>query len=139
MWKFNELKKEQPHSLGVIFIDINGLKQMNDTKGHEYGDAMIRKTAECIRKYTSGNAYRIGGDEFIALWEGITKEEFYDKVDKLKKEFAENKEYSISMGNIWQDGEIDIQQQVKKADACMYKAKQAHYQNQHYDRRRRRK
>lgn len=139
MWKFNELKKEQPHSLGVIFIDINGLKQMNDTRGHEYGDAMIRKTAECIRKYTSGNAYRIGGDEFIALWEGITKEEFYDKVDKLKKEFAENKEYSISMGNIWQDGEIDIQQQVKKADACMYKAKQAHYQNQHYDRRRRRK
>lgn len=100
---------------------------------------MIRKTAECIRKYTSGNAYRIGGDEFIALWEEITKEEFYDKVDKLKKEFAEIKEYSISMGNIWQDGEIDIQQQVKKADASMYKAKQAHYQNQHYDRRRRRK
>lgn len=137
MRKFNELKKNKPQSLGVIFIDINGLKQMNDTKGHEYGDAMIRKTAECIRKYTSENAYRIGGDEFIALWEDISKKEFYDKVEMLRKEFDGIREYSISMGNIWQDGEIDIQKQVKKADASMYKAKQAHYQNHHNDRRRR--
>ena len=138
MWKLNELKRKKLHSLGVIFIDINGLKQMNDTKGHEYGDAMIRKSAECIRKYSAENAYRIGGDEFIALWEDIAKEEFDEKVEELKKEFDEIKEYTISMGNIWQDGEIDIQQQVKKADASMYEAKQAHYQNQHNDRRRRR-
>ena len=138
MWKLNELKKKKLHSLGVIFIDMNGLKQMNDTKGHEYGDAMIRKTAECIIKYTSDNAYRIGGDEFIALWEEITREEFDDKVEKLKREFAGIKEYTISMGHIWEEGEIDIQQQVKKADASMYEAKQAYYQNRHNDRRKRR-
>ena len=138
MWKLNELKKKKLHSLGVIFIDMNGLKQMNDTKGHEYGDAMIRKTAECIIKYTSDNAYRIGGDEFIALWEEITREEFDDKVEKLKREFAGIKEYTISMGHILEEGEIDIQQQVKKADASMYEAKQAYYQNRHNDRRKRR-
>lgn len=137
MWKFNELKKEKPHSLGVIFADINGLKQMNDTKGHEYGDAMIQKTAECIRKYAPDNAYRIGGDEFLILWDNVEEKEFNDTVGELKKEFARNREYSISMGSIWQSGEVDVQQQVKKADVSMYEAKQAHYENQHYDRRRR--
>lgn len=138
MWKFNELKERKPRSLGVTFIDINGLKQMNDTYGHEYGDAMIRKTADCVKKHASGNAYRIGGDEFIILWDNIEEEKFNEIVEKLRAEFNEVKEYSISMGNVWQDGDIDIQQQVKKADVAMYEAKQAHYQKQHNDRRRRR-
>ena len=68
----------------------------------------------------------------------MAREEFDDKVEKLKREFAGIKEYTISMGHIWEEGEIDIQQQVKKADASMYEAKQAYYQNRHNDRRKRR-
>ncbi len=138
MWKFNELKERKPRTLGVTFIDMNGLKQLNDTYGHEYGDAMIKKTADCIKKYASGNAYRIGGDEFIVLWDNIEEEQFQEKVKGLKAEFDSNREYSISMGNVWQEGDIDIQKQVKQADAAMYEAKQMHYQNRHYDRRGRR-
>lgn len=136
--RFNELKNIKTGALGVTFIDINGLKLINDTYGHERGDEVIRGTAECIRKLAQGKAYRIGGDEFIILWEGIEEAEFHENVEKLKAEFKVSHEYSISMGNVWQKGSIDVEQQVKQADASMYAAKQAHYQNEHYDRRKRR-
>ncbi len=136
--RFNELKQIKPDTLGVTFIDINGLKLINDTYGHERGDAVIRETAECIKKLAQGKAYRIGGDEFIVLWEGIGEEEFNENVEKMRAEFKVEHEYSIAMGNIWQKGDIDIEKQVKQADASMYAAKQAHYQNKNYDRRKRR-
>ena len=56
----------------------------------------------------------------------------------MRAEFKVEHEYSIAMGNIWQKGDIDIEKQVKQADASMYAAKQAHYQNKNYDRRKRR-
>lgn len=135
MRRYNELKEKKPDTMGVIFIDINGLKQLNDNYGHERGDAIIRRTAECIKRHSLGHGYRIGGDEFVVLWEHIDKELFDMRVEKLKEEFKDESEYSISMGSVWQEGGIDIEQQVKIADAYMYEAKQAHYQNGRHDRR----
>lgn len=137
MRRYNELKERRPDTMGVIFIDINGLKQLNDNYGHERGDAIIQRTAECIKRHSLGHAYRIGGDEFVVLWDHIDKETFHMRVEKLKEEFKDESEYSISMGSVWQEGGIDIEQQVKIADAYMYEAKQAHYQNRNYDRRKR--
>lgn len=136
--RFNELRRACPHTFGVVFIDINGLKQLNDTYGHEHGDAVIRETAECIKKHFREYAYRIGGDEFIVLWDDVEEDVFNGKVAELRTEFGNIGEYSISMGTVWQKGDIDIEQQVKKADTYMYKAKQAHYQNRNNDRRKRR-
>ena len=136
--RFNELKRAHLQTFGVVFIDINGLKQLNDTYGHEHGDAVIREAAECIRKHFKEYAYRIGGDEFIVLWEDVKEDVFNGKVAQLRAEFGHVEEYSISMGVVWQKGDIDVEQQVKKADAYMYKAKQAHYQNGSNDRRKRR-
>lgn len=136
--RYNELKDSKPDTLGVIFIDINGLKQLNDTYGHERGDAAIRKTAECIKKHSEGHAYRIGGDEFVILWDNIEEKNFYAKVDELRAEHSGESEYSISMGYVWQKGDIDIARDVKTADSHMYAEKQVHYQNRNYDRRRRR-
>lgn len=137
MLRFNELKRVSPSTLGVVFIDINGLKQLNDTYGHERGDGVIRETAECIQKHFKDYAYRIGGDEFIVLWDNVEEEVFDKKVAQLREEFVGSREYSISMGYIWQRGDIDIGKQVKKADIYMYRAKQAHYQNGNNDRRKR--
>lgn len=136
--RYNELKVKRPDTLGVIFIDINGLKQLNDTYGHERGDEIIHRTAERIKRHSMGKAYRIGGDEFIVLWDEIGEEKFQGKIEELKKEFQGESEYSISMGSVWQAGDIDIEKQVKIADAHMYEAKQAHYRSGDHDRRRRR-
>lgn len=138
MRKYNELKERRPDSLGVIFIDINGLKQLNDTRGHECGDAAIRRTAEYIKKHADGNAYRIGGDEFLVLWDNIDEESFYEKLEILRAEFKKDSEYSVSIGEVWQKGDVDVEKQVKKADYYMYEAKKVHYRNSNYDRRKRR-
>lgn len=138
MRKFYELKITKPQALGVIFIDINGLKQMNDTHGHEYGDKVIRQTAAFIKKHAGQNAYRIGGDEFVILWDNMEEEVFQEKTAALKAEFTDDGEYSIAMGSVWQGEDADVEKQVKKADAYMYEAKQMHYQNRNFDRRKRR-
>ena len=138
MRKFDELKERTPRTLGVVFVDINGLKQMNDTHGHEYGDAMIRQVAKHIEECAPGDAYRIGGDEFVILWDNIEEEQFFEKSEKLEEEIKNNCDCSISMGRVWREGDIHIQEQVKQADALMYEAKRAHYQKQNYDRRGRR-
>ncbi len=55
----------------VAVLDINGLKQTNDTKGHIYGDKLINRCVEIIRKaFPNHHVYRIGGDEFAVLLDG---------------------------------------------------------------------
>lgn len=58
-----------PEDLVVFSIDINGLKDANDTFGHAAGDELIRGAADCIHKVfdSCGLCYRTGGDEFIVL------------------------------------------------------------------------
>src|SRR2546422_10290146 len=57
----------QPFTL--MAIDIDGLKRINDTKGHPAGDAHIRRVASCLQSVvkTEGTIYRTGGDEFMVL------------------------------------------------------------------------
>lgn len=137
MRKYNELKEKKPDTLGVIFIDINGLKQLNDTCGHERGDVIIGRTAKYIKKHVGEYAYRIGGDEFLVLLDNIDEESFRAKVEELRAEFRDDGEYSVSIGEVWQKEDVDVEKQVKKADYYMYEAKKVHYKNSHYDRRKR--
>jgi diguanylate cyclase (GGDEF)-like protein len=53
----------------IVMLDLNGLKQVNDTLGHQAGDELIRSVADCLRATMRATdaAYRTGGDEFIAL------------------------------------------------------------------------
>jgi diguanylate cyclase (GGDEF)-like protein/putative nucleotidyltransferase with HDIG domain len=53
----------------IVMIDLNGLKQLNDTYGHQAGDEKIKALGDCLRASVRGSdgAYRVGGDEFMAL------------------------------------------------------------------------
>ena len=66
--------------LGIVYLDVNNLKIVNDKQGHEYGDELIKIAAKIIEdsfgKY--GKAYRIGGDEFCVLLAGIDPKEKYE-------------------------------------------------------------
>ncbi len=55
--------------VGIVQMDVNGLKQVNDTSGHEAGDALLMRAAAAIRTAFDGDGrcYRVGGDEFVAL------------------------------------------------------------------------
>lgn len=52
---------------GVAYIDINGLKRVNDLYGHEAGDRLIINTARSMLAILPENAYRVGGDEFVLI------------------------------------------------------------------------
>ena len=68
-------------SLGIIYLDVNNLKTVNDNQGHELGDDLIQMAAHIISDSFGhyGKAYRIGGDEFCVLMAGINIKEKYTK------------------------------------------------------------
>ena len=68
-------------SLGIVYLDVNNLKTVNDNQGHEFGDDLIQIAAHIISDSFGhyGKAYRIGGDEFCVLMTGINIEDKYKK------------------------------------------------------------
>jgi len=123
-------------TIGVMFWDVNGLKEVNDTYGHEYGDHLISAIASAIKEnigeYT--NAFRIGGDEFVVIIENVTEEDLMLIRDKCKasiliKDKVSKIPISASVGYAVGLGD-NIETLIAKADANMYKDKKKHYQEQ---------
>ena len=111
--------------VGVCFVDINGLKIINDSDGHDGGDKAIKETADIIKSvFKSKYCYRIGGDEFVVIVPQVQEEHFADEVEKLKKR-AKNS--PIAIGAVWSDTAKDIQGLVNQADKLMYADKAAYY------------
>ena len=71
-WAYTE-KLEKYFPLAVVMCDINGLKEINDQKGHDAGDKFIVQTAQTLKSvFGKRHVYRLGGDEFIAVLPNIT-------------------------------------------------------------------
>lgn len=132
--KYVQMVKEyypEVEKVGVIFWDVNGLKIVNDTMGHDYGDYLISTVAMSIIKFTDETAlaYRTGGDEFVMVIENATEERIKEILDGWRSDLdMKNKgtkvELSSAVGYAIGKGE-DIEEVVKEADANMYADKQA--------------
>lgn len=117
---------EKLHNVGVAYIDLNGLKKMNDVHGHEAGDALICKAASAITAVFPGCAFRVGGDEFVVAEDEIAEEQFLKKIDQLHEEM-ENRQVSVSIGVLWKEEQNDIVGMLKRADNIMYDAKKKYH------------
>ena len=113
--------------VGAAYIDLNGLKQINDNQGHEAGDTFIRSAAHVLSSIFPENTYRIGGDEFVIMVHDIDASEFHDKMTKLQQNMQQQR-ISISIGFLWKDSCENLEEMLKEADHRMYKAKKAYYQ-----------
>lgn len=125
-------------SVGVIFIDMNGLKWLNDHIGHEEGDARLQAVADLlIHTYGKENVYRIGGDEFLVLLSDMDENDFRLQVDRLSDYTSEDLEThtSLAVGASWSRNSGSLKKIVQRADRAMY-ANKARYYAEH-DRRRR--
>ena len=70
----------------LFVFDLNDLKLINDTYGHETGDQYILKSCELVKKYFPGNiVYRFGGDEFIVYITGDKYEERFNCLEQFNK------------------------------------------------------
>jgi diguanylate cyclase (GGDEF)-like protein len=128
---------EQNVRFGIYNFDLNGLKSTNDSKGHSYGDDLIKGFARILEQTFNPDGYivRNGGDEFIVLmkWkEGCNWESYIDKLmDNMRKtnEAQERFIYSTAYGFAdsdelsLEDGSIDIHGVYCLADNRMYENK----------------
>lgn len=120
------LRKQKPEKVGIAYIDLNGLKQINDLHSHEAGDDYIRGTAKVISEIFTGSCYRIGGDEFVILTVNMEREEFIDRV-KVLKEIVKQQKISISVGSLWEEFCENLDELVKEAERRMYEEKESYY------------
>lgn len=80
-----ELPVQTP--FGIIFADLNGLKQCNDTGGHAAGDELLKAAANMLKKhFDDKEIYRSGGDEFVVIVPACDKAAFDKKVETLRLE-----------------------------------------------------
>lgn len=134
-----------PEDFAAVTIDINGLKQVNDTLGHEAGDELIIGAARCIERALDHFAvcYRTGGDEFVVLGRFIG-EEAEMILNRIRRETARwqgesGARLSLSAGYALAADYPDLgaEKLVREADLKMYAAKADYYRNHNVDRRRR--
>lgn len=121
-----------PSSIAIFNFDVNNLKNINDTYGHERGDELIIKAARSIQAVVSDKVYgfRSGGDEYVMVAVDITKDEMQDIYQKWEKALDElNKEGDVycvmACGLEYAKGEFNYDELYKQADEKMYMVKKA--------------
>lgn len=124
---------QQP--LGLMLLDLDRFKAVNDTMGHSVGDQLLKAVADrlqaCVREVDT--VARMGGDEFTIILEGVASESDISMVaqrivDSLSEPFG-LKEHTASIGvsigiTVYPSDDQEIDELLKHADAAMYRAKQ---------------
>lgn len=123
-----EALKYSTTSIGIVYLDVNGLKEVNDKLGHADGDKLLVKTADRIREvFAFADCYRVGGDEFVVIDKGIPERAFEEKTERLKRSFKWDDLCNAAIGTEWADCSENIGQIVADADARMYEDKKQFY------------
>lgn len=122
----NELGGKPLNNSGAAYVDLNSLKQINDSQSHTAGDGYICGAAKKILNQFDECSYRIGGDEFVVLAVGIDEDEFQDRISRIRNDLAEVK-ISASIGSVWQECSGNADELLKKAEQLMYKEKREYY------------
>lgn len=125
-------------SLVCVFADVNGLHEVNNTKGHKAGDVMLQTVAKALLDRFGGeHVYRVGGDEFVAFAPD-TVEEVVEHDMKRSSEALSAQGYDISVGIIsGEKGNMDLAQMLDDAEKEMYRKKELYYQQPEHERRKR--
>ena len=111
----------------VAYIDINGLKRVNDLYGHEAGDRLIINTARSMLAILPENAYRVGGDEFVLICFDMDEKIFRSKVRDICDSIAA-KRISVSVGVVWEESSSELETMLRRADDLMYAEKKKYYE-----------
>lgn len=122
------LESKNYHPAYCIYIDVNGLHELNNKEGHMAGDEMLKYVARILAEYfEKAHCFRVGGDEFVAFL-------FHDD-DKLQETItaihhqAALKNYHLSLGYSKMTENKELKLLVKEAESMMYEEKMRYYQN----------
>ena len=134
--ELNRLERGIVRPVSAIFIDMNGLKEINDTRGHDVGDDLLRRMGNILSRTVSHSNYtasRIGGDEFVVLMPGAdaqTLDSIMMSIEELLN--IDNQYYSshpirIAMGHATTFEGENVECMLKRADQVMYQKKKDYY------------
>ena len=127
-------RKNTGTSFIFVLLDINGFKNINDTKGHAAGDEILKQVGTFINEYFESyncESYRFGGDEFVLLMKDIQLSYVENLIVKLNEELFNFNNITLSHGC----AEVDFNNPnpfhvaLKTADAIMYSNKEQYYLN----------
>ncbi len=129
------LDERGPHPVGVLMVDLDELKRINDEQGHAAGDTMLRRVAEVLKATFRADdvVARIGGDEFVVLTSGRDAEavealavRLFDAVQQHNRELDATP-IRLSLGVAIAESGMSIAAALQDADARMYSMKRLHH------------
>lgn len=132
MSKYLDEQEIELKTTGVVLLDVDDLKVINDTYGHEKGDEALKLCYQCIRQAFKNekNCFRIGGDEFAYVYHSEEKDQIPSCIsilDRILKEKTRDFVYplSISSGYAYYipDTDIDFKDIVRRSDTMLYRQK----------------
>lgn len=134
---FDDTAKMSKDITGIIQLDMNGLKYLNDNYGHLEGDKGLITIAKTIKLFETPNmySYRIGGDEFIVLVVGDGEASIRRFIDSFREELGKTHYYCSIGYSIRKDYSITIDKLLKESEALMYKDKSEFYKKSNIERR----
>ena len=127
----------------IVFLDLDHFKNINDTLGHNIGDALLQTVAKILKNNVTSNSLisRIGGDEFIIVISGFEDEQtLLPLINNLVKKFRQEyivKGYSLRLSasigiSLFPDDSRNLNELMKYADIAMYQAKSDGRDNFHF-------
>ncbi|KLO23530.1 hypothetical protein X275_02230 [Marinitoga sp. 1197] len=121
------LTLSRKENIGIVFIDMDDFKKINDTYGHDKGDKIIRAFSNIVLKNIrrEDKTFRYGGDEFVLIFESINSKDLFDILFRINKDFKKEVGYTFSSGGVVCENSLKIYQCLKKADELLYEIKKS--------------
>ena len=135
--EINRLERNILRPTSAIFIDMNGLKAINDNYGHDIGDSLLRRMGNILSRTVTNTSYtasRIGGDEFVVLMPGaneLTVDSIMMTIEELlniDNQYYASHPLKIAMGFATTQPHETVENMLRRADADMYKKKKDYYE-----------
>ena len=124
----HQIEEGEPVRFALVICDVNDLKGVNDTHGHQAGDRYLQRARTIIcRIFGNSPVFRVGGDEFAVLIQG----QDYDDIDAQMAQFDEHNRRNAALGDItiaagmarYAEGDRSVAAVFERADARMYEVK----------------
>ena len=117
---------------GVLMMDIDDFKSVNDTFGHDIGDEVLKRIGLILKNHVRAKDYacRFGGDEFCIVFIDCEEEVIKERAEEIRKAVMANariantdKDITVSIGYSFNNNNKDFQEVMKEADTALYTSK----------------
>ncbi|MHB8717802.1 MAG: GGDEF domain-containing protein [Candidatus Dormibacteria bacterium] len=124
--EIDRTRRQPDAQLAVVFVDVDGLKKVNDETGHAAGDALLAGTVAAIRERLRSYdlVVRYGGDEFVCVLTGASQEQAERTAAVLRDQVVRRAGGRISTGAAALRSGDSVDSLIERADAALYAGRQ---------------